>query len=84
MTSPTVHDTPLIPWEREASFIEGVVIDEAHELSVDELLAWATEYEAAAAAPPAPTASEAGAQRRRQRFAHQAQVYRRLAAERVV
>ena len=78
-----LHDTPLIPWAQEASFVEGVVTDEAHELSVDKLLARATECEAAAAAPPATTASDAGTQRRRQRFAHQAQVYRRLAAERV-
>ena len=39
MTSPLRHDTPLIPWEQEASFIEGVAIDESYELSVDELLA---------------------------------------------
>jgi len=83
MTSPIVHDTPLFPWEREAAFIEGAATDESHELDVDELLARATASDAAAAAPPAPTASEAGTQRRRQRFAHQAQVHRRLAAERV-
>lgn len=83
MTAPMLHDTPLIAWEREAAFIEGVTTHEAHELDVDELLARATASDAAAAAPPAPTASEAGTQRRRRRFAHQAQVYRRLAAERV-
>lgn len=83
MTSPMLHDTPLIPWEQEASFIEGVATDESYELGVDELLARAAASEVAATAPPAPTASEAGAQRRRQRFAHQAQVYRRLAAERI-
>jgi hypothetical protein len=82
MTSPMLHDTPLIPWEQEMSFIEGVAIEEARELGVDELLARATASETAAAAAPARAASEAGTQRSRQRLAHQAQVYRRLAAER--
>jgi hypothetical protein len=81
MTSPRLHDTPLIPWAQEAAFIEGVTIDESHELGVDELLAHAASSDAAASL--AQTASEAGTQRRRQRFAHQAQVYRRLAAERL-
>ena len=83
MTSPMLHDTPLIPWEQEAAFIEDVATDESHELAVDELLARATASDAAAAAVPAPAAGEAGMQRRRQRFAHQAQVYRRLAAARL-
>ena len=83
MTSPLLHDTPLIPWEQEASFIEGVATDESYELSVNELLARAKASDGAAAAPPAPAASEAGTQRRRQRFTHQARVYRRLAAERL-
>jgi len=83
MTSPIVHDTPLIPWEQEAAFIESVATHESHELGVDELLARGAAADTVAAAPPARTASAAGIQRRRQRFTHQAQVYRRLAAERL-
>ena len=81
MTSPLLHDTPLVPWEREMSFIEGVATDESYELDVDELLARAAASDGAAASPSSRTASEAGTQRRRQRFTYQAQVYRRLAAE---
>lgn len=55
-----------------AAFIEGVATDESYELGVDELLARAAASDAAATAPPALTASEAGAQRRRERFAHRA------------
>ena len=82
MTQPIVHDTPLIPWEQEASFIEGVATDESYDLGVDALLARAVGCDAAAAAAPPATASNAGAQRRRQRFLHQARVYRQLAADR--
>ena len=38
MTTPMLHDTPLISWEQEAAFIEGVATDESLELDVEELL----------------------------------------------
>lgn len=57
MTSSMLHDTPLIPWGREASFIEGVVTDESCDLGVDELLVRAAASEAAAAAVPGRSAA---------------------------
>jgi hypothetical protein len=76
------YDAPLIPSAQERSFIAGVAATEAAALDVDELLAAAARSAAAADAPPAPTASPAGADRRRERFTQQAEAYRRLAAER--
>jgi hypothetical protein len=84
MTSAIAHDTPLIPLEQDLAFVEDVALFEAEALSIQELLARAVASEAAAASPRAHTASAAGARRRRQRFAHQAQVYRRLAGQRRV